>query len=259
MTRSDEPRPTTSLCHSSADDVVVHGRSLPRAIIGHMTFTELVYLHLTGREATPAQVALLDACLVTLMEHGLTPSAVATRLTYTSAPESLQGAVAAGLLGVGSLFVGTSEGAAALLSDIARAPDPAARAEAIAGEAKARGQRLPGFGHPLHRPRDPRTVALLDVAKAHGLHGAHCDALVLLSAAVDRLAGRPIPVNATGGVAALALDAGLPVEILRGVAVISRAAGLVGHIREEQLRPAMFALWEGAEQAVPYHDPEDSP
>lgn len=245
----------TELCHATAGDVVVRGKSLPRELIGKVTFTELVYRHLTGRDPTPGQAAILDACLVTLMEHGLTPSAIATRLTYGSAPEAMQAAVAAGLLGVGSVFVGASEACAAVLARIAAAPDPAAEAAAIVSASRAAGARLPGFGHPLHRPVDPRTVALLEVARAHGVHGAHGEALALLSAAVDAAAGKPVPVNATGAVAAVLLDAGIPAAILRGIALISRCAGLVGHVREEQADPAMRALWEAGEAAVPYQAP----
>jgi citrate synthase len=242
---------TTSLCHATPDDIVVRGRSLPRELIGKLTFTDMIYFELTGRDASPAQRAVLDACLVTLMEHGLTPSAIATRLTYGSAPEAMQGAVAAGLLGVGSTFVGSTEGCAELLARIAGASDPDAEAAAIS---RAQ-QRLPGFGHPLHKPVDPRTSALLDLARAHGIFGPHCRALELLSAAVDRAAGRSVVVNATGAVAALIADAGLPIAILRGIALISRCAGLVGHIREEQQHPTMRALWQGAEAAVPYSPP----
>jgi citrate synthase len=249
------PTTTTSLCHATADDIVVRGRSLPRDLIGKLTFTDMIYFELTGTEPSAAQRAILDACLVTLMEHGLTPSAIATRLTYGSAPEAMQGAVAAGLLGVGSTFVGSTEGCAELLARIAAATDPRAEAQAI-----ARAQRrLPGFGHPVHKPVDPRTTALLEVGRAQQLFGAHCRALELLSAAVDDVAGRPIVVNVTAAVAALIADAGLPIAILRGISLISRCAGLVGHIREEQQSPAMRALWEGAEAAVPYTPPDDSP
>jgi citrate synthase len=237
---------TTNLCHATPDDIVVRGRSLPRELIGKLTFTEMIYFELTGREPTPAQRAVLDACLVTLMEHGLTPSAIATRLTYGSAPEAMQGAVAAGLLGVGSTFVGSTEGCAALLALIVAGADPATIAHGT--------KRLPGFGHPLHKPVDPRTVALLALARTHSIFGAHCTALEQLSKAVDAAAGKPIVVNATAAVAALIADAGLPIEILRGIALISRCAGLVGHIREEQQSPAMRALWEGAEAAVPYKE-----
>lgn len=251
------PTAASQLCHATPDDVVVRGRSLPRDLVGKLTFTQMIYFHLTGRDPTAAQTAALDACLVTLMEHGQTPSAIATRLIYGSAPEAMQGAVAAGLLGVGSVFVGTTEGCAELLARIVRAPDGAAEARAIVAGARAAGVRLPGFGHPLHRPVDPRTVALLDHARAVGGYGAHCAALETLSAAVDAAAGKPIPVNATGAVAALVCDAGLPIAILRGVALISRCAGLVGHIREEQESPAMRALWEAGEAAVTYAAPDD--
>jgi citrate synthase len=244
---------TTSLCHATADDIVVRGRSLPRELIGKLTFTEMINFELTGREPSPAQRAVLDACLVSLLEHGLTPSAIATRLTYGSAPEAMQGAVAAGLLGVGSTFVGSTEGCAELLARIVAASDARSEAVAIARANK----RLPGFGHPLHKPVDPRTVALLALARAHGIFGAHCNALEQLSAAVDEVAGRSIVVNATAAVAALIADAGLPIAILRGIALISRCAGLVGHLREEQQNPAMRALWEGAEHAVPYNPPEE--
>jgi citrate synthase len=246
---------TTSLCHATPDDILVRGRSLPREILGKTTFTEMIYFHLTGRDPTPAQTAVLDACLVTLMEHGLTPSAISTRLTYASAPEAMQGAVAAGLLGVGSLFVGTTEGCAELLARIARAADPRAEARAIAHHAREAGTRLPGFGHPLHRPVDPRTVALLAIARERGVSGAHCAALELLAAAVEEEAGRAIGVNATGAVAAVIADAGLPISILRGIALISRCAGLVGHVREEQESPTLRALWESAEAAVTYTPP----
>ena len=246
---------TTELCHATPDDVVLRGRSLPRELVGKATFTELIYFLLTGRDPTPAQRTILDACLVTLMEHGLTPSAVATRLTYGSAPEAMQGAVAAGLLGVGSVFVGASETCAQLLARIVAAPDGPAEARAIVAESKAAGTRLPGFGHPLHRPVDPRTVALLALARAQGAYGRHCVALEQLAAAVDATAGRAVPVNATGAIAALVVDAGLPPGILRGIALISRCAGLVAHIAEEQAAPAMRTLWEAAEAAVPYQPP----
>ncbi|HVV88024.1 MAG TPA: citryl-CoA lyase [Kofleriaceae bacterium] len=250
---------TTELCHATADEIVVRGKSLPRELIGRRTFTELIHLALTGREPTAAQTAVLDACLVTLMEHGLTPSAIATRLVYGSAPEAMQGAVAAGLLAVGSVFVGTTEGCAALLARVVRSPDSAAEAAAIVAEARAAGARLPGFGHPVHRPVDPRTVALLALAREVGGHGAHCEALAALSAAVDAAAGKPVPVNATGAVAALLCDAGLPPAILRGIALISRCAGLVAHVREEQETPAMRALWEAGEAAVPYQPGAPAP
>jgi citrate synthase len=246
------PTPTTSIATHAADDVFVRGRSLCRELIGKVTFTEMTYLHITGRVPTPAQTAMVDACLVTLMEHGLTPSAIATRLVYSSAPEALQSAVAAGLLAVGSAFVGTVEGCAALLEQVLGAPDAATEAQRVAEEHRAAKRPVPGFGHPEHKPDDPRSIVLLDLAAAQGVAGRHVTALRALAAAVDGVYGKHITINATGAIAAILGDCGLPAEILRGFAVLARCAGLVGHAHEEQHRPAMRAIWEASERAVPY-------
>jgi citrate synthase len=247
-------QPTTDLCRSTADDVFVRGRSLTRELIGRVTFTEMMFFQILGRDPTPAETAVLDGCLVALMEHGLTPSAVSTRLTYGSAPEALQGAVAAGLLGVGGQFVGTMEDCARLLAEVVAAKDGDAAAREVARRHVGAGRHLPGFGHPVHRPEDPRALALLALAGKHGVRARHCEALEALSRAVDAERGSHLPINATGATAAVLGDCGVPSEIMRGFALISRCAGLVGHVHEEQRNPAMRALWQGAEQAVPYAD-----
>jgi len=243
---------TTSIATSTRDDVFIRDESLCRDLIGKLTFTELIYFQIIGRKPTPEQTAVVDACLVTLMEHGLTPSALATRLVYSSAEEAMQAAVAAGLLAVGSRFVGTTEGCGALLAQIVAAPDPPAEARRIAEAHRAEKKSLPGFGHPFHKPDDPRTPVLLELARNKGIAGAHVEAVRLLSAAIDTAFGKHITLNATGAIAAVLADAGVPREILRGFALIARAAGLVGHVHEEQKKPAMRAIWEAADSAVPY-------
>jgi citrate synthase len=185
------------------------------------------------------------------MEHGLTPSVLAARLVYSSSPEALQSGVAAGLLAVGSRFVGTVEGCAALLARMVAA-DPASEAARIVAEHRAARQPVPGFGHNLHVPDDPRTPRLFALAHEHGVAGRHIAAIEMLSAALDRALGRHITINATGAVAAVLADVGIPAEIMRGFALAARCAGLVGHIHEEQQHPAMVTIWEAAERAVPY-------
>jgi len=246
-------KPTTSIATSTRDDVFVRDVSLCHELVGKVTFTQMIYFQIIGRKPTPAQTAVLDACLVTLMEHGLTPSALATRLVYSSAEEAMQAAVAAGLLAVGSRFVGTTEGCGALLARIVAAGDDgAALARQIVGEHRAEKKSIPGFGHPFHKPDDPRTPVLLAIAREHGVAGAHVRAAALLSAAIDEAFGKHITLNVTGAVAAVLADAGVPREILRGISLIARAAGLVGHVHEEQKKPAMRAIWEAAEEAVRY-------
>jgi citrate synthase len=256
------PTTTTSIATATTDDVFIRGKSLCRELIGRVTFTEMLFFQILGRPPTPAQARVVDACLVTLMEHGLTPSAVAARLVYGSAAEAMQGAVAAGLLAVGSLFVGTTEECGQHLTRIiaavsatgangaAAARDAAARE--IAETHKRARKPVAGFGHPQHKPDDPRSPVLLALARAEGVAGAHVDAVEALGRAVDAASGRHITLNATGAIAALLGDCGVPAGILRGFALIARAAGLVGHIHEEQQRPTLRTLWESAEHAVPY-------
>ena len=243
---------TTSIATHTNEDIFIRDRSLCRELIGKLSFTEMTMFQMLGQVPTPAQAALVDACLVTLMEHGMTPSAQAARLAYSSAREAMQGAVAAGLACVGSTFVGTMEGAAALISRMLDSDDLKAEATRIAEEHRAERKPLPGFGHHMHKPDDPRSIRLFELAREHGTAGAHQEALQTLSGAVDAVYGKHITINATGAVAAVLGDCGVPAEIMRGFALISRCAGLVGHIREEQVKPAMRVIWESAEHAVPY-------
>lgn len=249
-------RPTTSIARSAPDDIIVRGRSLCNELIGARSFTEMMCFVVLGRVPPPPQVAVIDACMVALMEHGLTPSALSTRLVYTSTPEAMQSAVAAGLLAVGDRFVGTVQGCGRLLERVSRADDPRSEAAAVVAELCEGRQPIPGFGHPIHKPDDPRTPALLAVARREGVAGAFVDALQTLSYAVDAALARHLTVNATGAVAALLGDCGVPADIMRGFILVSRCAGLVAHIHEERDDPAMNEIWAAAERAVPYREDE---
>lgn len=243
---------TTSLCSSTADDVFVRGESLCRELIGKLTFTEMLFFQILGQRPTGPQLALVDACLVTLLEHGMTPSAIATRLVYTSAPEAMQGAVAAGLSAVGSLFAGTMEGCGLLLERLVASDDVAAEARRVVEQHRAERRPVPGFGHPSHEPDDPRALRLLDLSRQHGIAGPHVEAVLELGRQLDAARGKHVTLNATGAIAAILADCGVPVSILRGFALIARCAGLVGHVLEEQRKPALRALWEAGQRAVPY-------
>lgn len=247
--------PTTSLCTHTLTSLHYRDANLVDDLLGKKTFTEVMLMQILARAPRGVDLRMTDAVLIVLMEHGLTPSAIATRLIYMSAPENLQGAVAAGLLAVGSQFVGTMENCALLLERIQAATDPEAEALAIARHHKSLKSAVPGFGHHLHKPVDPRAYKLLELARAEPeLAGHHVRALEQLSAAVDAVAGRPITLNATGSVAALLGEIGVPTGIMRGFAVISRAAGLVAHVAEEQHNPTGRFIWDTIEHAVPYVD-----
>ncbi len=258
MTRSAKP-PATRIARHTPDAIYVREANLVEELIGKLSFTEMMYFQLMGKRPSAAQTRILDAVLVTLMEHGLTPSVIAARMVYDSSPESLQSAVAAGLLCVGSTFVGTMEGCAKLLEEMLAAPEgEAARARSIAERHRAAKTPLPGFGHPIHKPDDPRSPRLLALAEEAGVPGRHVRALRALAAEVDAVYGRHITINATGAIAALLAEIGIPQPVMRGVAIVSRAAGLLGHIREEQLDPAARFMWERVEEQVPYRsDPAE--
>ena len=258
-------KPGTKIARHTAEAIYVRGENLVEDLIGGLTFTEMMYFQLLGGRPTPAQTKILDAVLVTLMEHGITPSSIVARMIYDSCPEAVQAAVAAGLLGVGSTFVGTMEGCAANLEEILAGAKDAegvdgeavragevARARAIAQRVRAAKQPIPGFGHPHHKPDDPRSPRLIALAEEAGVPGRHIRALRLLAAEVDAAWGRHLTINATGAIAALLGEIGVPREVMRGIAVVSRAAGLVGHIREEQLDPAARAMWEAVNEGIPY-------
>jgi citrate synthase len=245
-------RPTSALCDHDEAAVRYRGRDLVEELIGKLSFTEVLMLQILGRLPGAPERRMMDAILVTLMEHGLTPSAITTRLVYHSAPEAMQGAVAAGLLAVGSQFVGTMENAALLLREIREDPaglEPAARR--VAESYRAERRAIPGFGHHLHKPDDPRAKRLLELAREEGQAGSQVEALEILGHAVDAAAGRHVTVNATGAIAAILGDMGVPPELMRGFALVSRAAGLVSHVGEERERPSARFIWDLVEGAIP--------
>ncbi len=254
---SAPPQPRTRIARHTVDAVYVRDQDLVRDLIGQVSFTEMIVLQLTGKRPTPLQTRVLDAVLVTLMEHGFTPSSIVTRLIYDSTPEAMQSAVAAGLLGVGGTFIGTMEGAAALIDEILAAPEGAAlRARAVAQRHANAKQAMPGFGHPFHKPDDPRSPRLLQLARESGAQGRHIEALTLLAAEVDQAYGRHLTINVTGAVAAVLGEIGIARQIMRGLAVVSRAAGLVGHIHEEQQRPSARYIWDLVARNIPYEENE---
>ncbi|OZI59458.1 citryl-CoA lyase [Bordetella genomosp. 11] len=245
--------PVTRLCTHSLTGMHYRDADLVEELIGHKTFTEVMFMQIMGRAARPTDLRVVDAVLITLMEHGLTPSAIATRLVYMSAPENLQGAVSAGLLAVGSQFVGTMENCAGLLGRLVDAADPEAEARDIVLGYRESRAHLPGFGHHLHKPDDPRALKLLALGEAEAeLPGHWLRALRLLARVVDDIHGRHITINATGAVAALLGEIGVPTALMRGFAVISRAAGLVSHIAEEQQEPSGRFIWDTIDHAIPY-------
>lgn len=233
------------------------GKDLPSEILGKIDLTGMAYLELTGRLPTAQEANVFNAIVVTLVEHGITPSALAARLTFLGAPESLQAAVAAGLCGVGSVFVGSTEGAAKVLLEAI--PDRSLPggidrlARDIVLRLRAEKAQIPGIGHPIHKPLDPRTPRLFEIASQNGFSGPYIKLMQAISAEAEAVTGKSLPVNATGAVGAIACELGFDWRVCRGLGVIARSIGLVGHLLEEIRRPIAAEVWHRIEEEATAH------
>lgn len=242
--------------HSAPDRITVHGRDLPSEILGHFNLGDMAFLTLTGRRPDADESVVFNAIAVTLVEHGITPSSIVARMTYLGAPEALQSAVAAGLSGLGTVFVGSMEAAARMVQEaLPEGADTSpealqALAQTIVADHIARKKIVPGIGHPVHKPIDPRSPRLFEIAAAHGKSGAYVALMQAIGAEAERATGKVMPINATGAIGAIASELGLPWQIVRGVGVMSRAIGLVGHILEERENPLAFEIWQRTEEEI---------
>jgi citrate synthase len=232
------------LSETVGDRIEVRGRDLADELIGKVSFTEMLLLDLHGAKQSPAHVRLVDAVLVALMEHGITPSTLAARIVLDGAPESIQGAVAAGLLATGSRFLGVIEEAAVLIQNVLAEEPVEESARVRVRELVAAGQRVPGFGHNLHTREDPRVEALVALAREEGVAGPHVASLDALRNAVEAETGRALIPNAAGAVAAILSDLGYEADDIRGFALVARSAGLVAHVADERRNPVARAVWE---------------
>ncbi|HZA00016.1 MAG TPA: citryl-CoA lyase [Acidimicrobiales bacterium] len=260
MTPHDGPSYRTGIGTSTADAITLLGHDLAQDLIGRVTFGELAFWLVAKRRPTPGELAMFEAVLVSLADHGFTPTAIAARLTYASAPESLQGAVAAGLLGGGSRFLGVTEDAARFLAEcLATRSSPPTDdagwdelAAAAVADAKAAGRLVPGLGHPVHKVEDPRTPVLFDLAREHGTFADHLQLFAAIGRVHPQVLGRTLPLNGAGTCGAVLADLGLPVATMRGFALLARCAGLLGHLAEEQADPIGQDIYTSVDRNIDY-------
>ncbi len=254
MTNKDRNRATTAICEFDADNILIRGRNLVDDLIGKYSFTQLLLLQALGEKPSKSQCQIVDAVLVTIMEHGLVPSAIVTRLTHYGAPESFQGAVVAGLLGVGDRYAGTASECGGILERIVQASESERTAVSIDEIKRYREQRrpVPGFGHPIHQEHDSRVNRLIEVAETAGAQGEFIAAMRLLESSLQEVIGKPLVTNISAAIAAVLGEAGVPASLMRGIVLIARCAGLVGHLHEEMQNPAAHELWVTAQTGVDY-------
>ena len=247
----------TSISTADASSVTVRGRDLCGDLMGRLSFTDYFHLLLTGDEPTPEQRFFLDLLLVAIAEHGLVPTNQVARMTLAADPSSLQGAVAAGILGCGTVVLGTAELCGRFLVE-ARARTEAEGDAALAAMVAAirrDGGKVPGFGHPLHKPLDPRAERIFALAAERGVAGPHCRLARATAPAVAEAWGKPLTLNVSMAIAAVLLDLGFPPTMLKAIPILARTASLLAHLAEEQARPIGFLMAAHAEEAIAYDGP----
>jgi citrate synthase len=253
--------PVSHIAQAYPDRVEIRGRDLTGDLMGRLSFTEYFHLLLTGEEPTEDQRFFLDLLLVAIAEHGMMPTNVAARMTLAADPGSLHGAVAAGILGCGPVILGTSEECARLLEEgqarVASGADPAEVAAQAVQAIRDTGGRVPGFGHPVHRPLDPRAERILELADARGAGGPHVLLARRFREAVASAWGRPLTMNVSMPIAAVMLDLGFPSATVKSVPILARTAGLLAHLAEEQQLPLGFLMAGRAEEAIEYERGDD--
>jgi len=262
---TDRPVPSfpTSLGTSEGRTITLLGHDLAEELMGHVSFGELAYWLITLRRPTPQQARLFEAVLLGLADHGFTPTAIAARLTYLSAPDAIQGALAAGLLGGGSRFLGVTEDTGRFLAEVLAAAGPlpaddtgwdALAVRAVTERASA-GRFVPGLGHPVHKEGDPRTPRIIGIAREEGLYGPHLALFEAIGRVHPEILGKRLPLNGAGVSGAALADLGLPLEVLRGVVLLARCAGLLGHIAEEIRRPVANSIYVTVDRHAEYIPP----
>jgi citrate synthase len=248
-----QDQPYSAICTSTAETITVRGRDLCGEIIGKMDFTAYFWLLVTGKAPDERQLFFANAVLAAIAEHGLVPSVVAARMTLAAAPEAFQGAVASGLLGCGSVVLGSAEASGRFLHGLVETgTDPDLAARAAITELRAGKKAIPGFGHPLHAGGDPRANRLLALADERGAAGEHVRMLRIVERILPDALGRPLPINVNGAIPAIMLDVGFPLAALKGLSLLARTASLVAHLQEESERPIGFILSGAAAAAIDY-------
>jgi citrate synthase len=254
----------TGIGTSDADRIMLLGHDLAEELIGKITFGELAYWLITKHRPSEAQRTMFEAVLVALADHGFTPTAIAARVTLLSAPESIQGALASGLLGGGSRFLGVTEDTAAYLGDVIAGLDPlpadedgwdAVALDAVAAT-KAAGRFVPGLGHPVHKLEDPRTPALSQLARDNGCLGPHLELFTAIGRTHAQILGKSLPLNGAGVCGAVLADIDVPRSVIRGVALLARCAGLLGHLAEEVADPIANDIYLSVDRNTDYQPPD---
>ena len=212
---TEQPTYRTGLGTSDADSITLLGHDLASEFLGKISFGELAYYLIAKQRPSKGQLVMFEAVLAALADHGFTPTAIAARLTYASAPDSLQ----------------------------------------VVRLQKEAGKFVPGLGHPVHKQGDPRTPVLMALARENGTFGPHLALFEAIGRSHSDVLGKHLPLNGAGVCGAVLADLGLPLGVMRGVALLARCAGLLGHIVEEQTHPIGVDIYMNVDRNIDYQPP----
>ena len=233
----------------------MRGRDVLTEIVGEKSFSEAFFLLVTGKELEKKYLRTFDACMVILMDHGLTPTALVARLVHDSLPEDVQLPMIAGSMMVGNKFAGTMAGAGAIFKEGAKVDcDIHEWAAEVVSNYRKQKKFIPGYGHPYYFPTDPRTDRMFNIARESGVEGKYIQIATILSEEIEKARGKPLTLNVTGALGAVLNEIGFPVEVMRAIAAVGRAAGLIGHVYEEMKNPIVPSVVEFVNN-IEYRDP----
>jgi len=209
-------------------------------LIGNISFSQAVFLAINGELPSEKQAKMIDAMLVSSVDHGVTPPSCLTARTIASAGAPLNAALAGGILAISKHHGGAIEDCMKMIQGAVRRKRDTNETEGeiaaiLIKEHKGRNKRLSGFGHRIHT-RDPRTIKLFQIASDLGIAGEHVGMAKAIEDAMEQDSGKKLPVNVDGAIAALLCEMNFPPELANAFFMLARLPGLVAHVYEEQTR-----------------------
>jgi citrate synthase len=227
----------TSISWVEAEKIYIRGYPI-EDLIGKLSWVEVVFLVLLGRLPSSKEARLLEAIMISVIDHGVRPPSTIAAVTVANTGGSLNCAVSAGILAINKYHGGAIEDSMEAISKAVEMQEKENLSEMQAAEKliesyKAKGERVSGFGHRFHAS-DPRTIKLFQIAEELGLAGKFVSQAKAIEKVLTEKTGKKLPINADGAIAALLCEMGFPPKLANGVFIMSRVVGLIAHVIEEK-------------------------
>lgn len=227
----------TKISWVEAEKITLRGHFV-EDLIGNKSYGEVLYLLLLGKLPSKEQAKMLEAIVISVIDHGVKPPSTVAAVTVANTGASLNSAVAAGILAINKYHGGAIEDAMRAIQEAVKLQENKGlnaieAAEKIVTDYTQKGLRISGFGHRFHAA-DPRTVRLFELAKELKIAGKYIEQAKFLETVLSENANKNLPINADGAIAACLCEMNFPPQTANGIFMIARTAGLVAHVVEEQ-------------------------